>query len=189
MLNYVVAMGIDDVRIYKLRIIMVGFLSLQAENLFAEKEGDESTLHSRYLDTMLADSNTILQRNPSDLDALYTKAFALRSKPFQTQRFRLARDTYDEYLKLAEKDDRHRPAANYHAGATSCVIHIENPTSQVEMPIDNGSRKKFNGQQKKNTRTTETHERQRFEFELEILQSGAASRAFTASLFQPSRAY
>jgi len=149
MLNYVVAMGIDDVRIYKLRINMVGFLSLQAENLFAEKEGDESTLHSRYLDTMLADSNAILQRNPSDLDALYTKAFALRSKPFQTQRFRLARDTYDEFLKLAEKDDRHRPAANYHAGATSCVIHIENPTSQVEMPIDNGSRKKFNGQQKK----------------------------------------
>ena len=148
MLNYVVAMGIDDVRIYHLRINAVGFLCSQANSLSAEKEEDKSTVCSRYLETMLADSSTILQRNPSDLAALYIKAFVLAASA-QTQQLRLARDTYDEYLKLAEKDDLYRPSAYYQAGIISCAIHIPKPTSQVEMPINNGSRKKFNGQQKK----------------------------------------
>ena len=72
------------------------------------------------------DSETILKMNSSDPGALFLKGFALRFFPVSTPNVHTywqdSKDAYDQYLMTVEKDDRVRPAANYHAGFLTMLL-------------------------------------------------------------------
>lgn len=61
------------------------------------------------------DSDAALRLCPTDLTALYNKAFAWRYAPDAEGLARCV-PLYKEYLAAAEPDDRFRPAAHYHLG-------------------------------------------------------------------------
>jgi len=155
MLTNVIAMGIEDVRIHQLRASLLGFLINQADFLTGNEDEKEITC-SEYADMMIADSEAILKKNPSDVGALYSKAFALRSGPFRKtadesldvatlRTIEIARDTYVEYLKLTGKDDRFRPAANYHVGFLSLLLHTSTGKQATRMPINKSAIKDILG--------------------------------------------
>ena len=155
MLTNVIAMGIEDVRIHRLRASLLGFLINQADLLTGNEDEKEITC-SEYADMMIADSEAILKKNPSDVGALYSKAFALRSGPFRKtaddsldvatlRTIEIARDTYVEYLKLTEKDDRFRPAANYHVGFLSLILYTSTGKQATRMPINKSAIKDILG--------------------------------------------
>jgi hypothetical protein len=120
-------MGISDARLHKLRAKLNDFrynrldrsmlhsMKSSLKTLFMSAERDEEK--TLLLTNNLRDCDCALAIDPNDTDAMFHKAFALRSFPdVGPSRLQEAATLYEQYLEIAEPDDRHRAQAHYHCG-------------------------------------------------------------------------
>ena len=98
-------------------------LLLRAQlNFFAFNRLDEKGDHagSRVcIESVISDCSFALEHDPRNLTALYTRASALRNHP--DKRWMEALSAYEEFVSLADKDDRFLPAALYNVGFCALV--------------------------------------------------------------------
>jgi hypothetical protein len=122
-------MGISDARLHKLRAKLNNFrynrldqsvlhsMKSSFKSLFKGGERDEEK-HLLLTDS-IRDCDCALAIDPNDIDAMFCKAFALRSLPDvagPTNRLQEAATLYAQYLEIAEPDDRQRAPVHYHCG-------------------------------------------------------------------------
>ncbi len=112
-------MGISDARLYRLRAALNNFA---LSRLDQSKPEDKAKLR-RLVDLIVEDCDRVLTKAPDAADAIFCKAFALRTGPDRAK-LPLAITAYERFLSLVEKDDRFRPAAHYHIGFLYVVVSM-----------------------------------------------------------------
>lgn len=105
----------DDPRLVRLRAQLLCFEVNRRESANAPPAE-----LSACCDDIVKACDRVLAAVPGDLQAVFTKAFALRNNP-EHHRWSEAVRLYEDYLARAEPDDRFRSAAHYHIGLILCM--------------------------------------------------------------------
>ena len=114
-LDCAIGMGLRDMRLHALRANVHAY----AFNHVGE---EDAALGHTILEAMLADAQAVLDTQPNDPGALFSKGFALRSDMYgedsasDAKRAKEAIQTYQRYLEVVESDDRMRATVHYHIG-------------------------------------------------------------------------
>jgi hypothetical protein len=122
MLSSAINFGIHDARFYRRRATLLSFRLNQVEaSSSASGLGEATRAMEDLVCRILADCESALQMNPEDSEAIYIKAFAMRSVTTSDSnkaatQYLQAIKLYELYLKLVEPDDRCAPTAYYTIG-------------------------------------------------------------------------
>lgn len=121
--------GLNDSRLFCMRSQLRGFSFNQ---LAAAGAGDGEL--AACAAAMEADADAALKLDPNNLEALFSKGFALRSTPGLADLVSCI-TVYERYLAAAERDDRQRPAAHFHLGLARVVSNFKSGTHTADQPV------------------------------------------------------
>lgn len=136
-LDCAIGMGLRDTRLHALRANVHAYA-------FNHVSEDDAALGHTILEAVLADAQAVLDTQPNDPGALFSKSFALRSdvhgedSASDAKRAKEAIQTYQRYLEVVESDDRHRATVHYHIGMLHLFVagaqrdHLQDPAAANE---------------------------------------------------------
>jgi hypothetical protein len=140
MLSLPIKLKIADARIYR-RIACIFAFRVNILGDDQERKPETEQALREILAALLAICEHLLNIDPNDIQSMHLKAFALRSypltggvpSPLDMARFEQAIALHEQYLALAEPDDRFRADAHYSIGALQLMLGLRSAEASTKI--------------------------------------------------------